>query len=230
MKRKFKIIILGLILAVFLTIIGSILKSSDDIFFKNCLCIMIGIIVISTIINIIYNFYYIKKVNKLIPKLDSSDIEEFISNIESLLLKAKGKNLKVVLNLNLAVGYSEIENYEKSIEIMESINEEELKGMLLNVYKVNSCIYYFFAKRYEKAMFLYKDNKELFFKVEKKSSVQLANAIKSLHIFYAIMSNNFSEARERIDDFSKRDLSNRSRKKLPYFDKLLLEREKEINL
>ena len=59
----------------------------------------------AVLINLCYSLIYFNKSKKIIKLLSEEKPQEYIAGIENLLKTAKGKNLRNILELNLAAGY-----------------------------------------------------------------------------------------------------------------------------
>ena len=66
-------------------------------------------------------------------------------------------------SINLAAGYIEIKQYEKSISLLENLAGRQLPGSAVKmVCRLDLCMSYFYVGQYEKAMSLYNENQKLF--------------------------------------------------------------------
>ena len=100
MKRIFKIIIIGICLGIVLIIIRNLFQIDESVFMKGYITAAILVIIAAVIINILYFMYYRKKINSAVELFNSGKTQEFISELNEMLKKAKGKGVKNLINLN----------------------------------------------------------------------------------------------------------------------------------
>ena len=81
-----------------------------------------AIVIGALIINVCYNLFYFNKVKKIVKLLNEEKPQEYIDRIEDLLKTAKGKNLRNILELNLAAGYIETKQFDIAIPLLEKLS------------------------------------------------------------------------------------------------------------
>lgn len=158
MKHYIKLILLGVCIGIVSMLIQHALHIEEDVFLHS----YFAIIILMVLFNIGYNLLYFKKMKHAIQLLESCKPQEYVETMEHLLKKAKGKGLQKILQLNLTAGYCDLKEYEKALEILESMDNSKLKGGLQLVHHINLCMCYFYTGQTEKAMALYQIPKENF--------------------------------------------------------------------
>ncbi len=159
------------------------------------------------------NFYYIHKLKKASHHIENFESEKYIEEIEPCLKKVgRLKNIKNLMKLDLSVAYLEIKNYKKAIEFIESIDESKLDRTLLSFYRVNMPIIYFYAGKFDKSKELY--DKNIYFYIEYATSKKgdLLKSIQILHIMNDFIENKILDAKNKILELEKIDLSPRFKK------------------
>lgn len=163
MKRIFKIVALGIALAVVLIIIRETFQIEEDVFIRGYWIIAVIVVIGGMLINVLYNIYYQRKMSKLVTLLEAGKPEEYTVGVEALLQTAKGQDLRNILQLNLAAGYIDRKQYNRAVQILEELPASRLKGSAAKlVYRLNLCMGYFYAAEYEKAMCVYQESQEIF--------------------------------------------------------------------
>lgn len=163
MKRRVKIIGGGICFGVSLCILKDYFEIKDAIFWKYY-CIFAVLFIAGGIgINILYNLYYQRRMQRILHLLEEDCPQEYIVQIEKLLKKAKGENLRNILRLNLAAGYMEARNPEHAIVLLEELSKQQLPSVAVKLtHRINLCECYFQTNRYEKAIQIYRENETLF--------------------------------------------------------------------
>ena len=197
MKRIFKIIIIGICLGIVLIIIRNLFQIDESVFMKGYITAAILVIIAAVIINILYFMYYRKKINNAVELFNTGKTQEFISELNEMLKKAKLKGVKNLINLNLSDGYIETKDYLYAIEILEALSEKELKPERIKlVYYINLCDAYFYTSEFDKQLDLYNSQKLLFDKY-KTDNIYGGN-IAELDILAAIAEKRYSDAKEML--------------------------------
>lgn len=120
MKRIAKIIIIGICFGLTLLLLKVIFGIDDTTFMRGYWIVAPAIVIGALIINVCYNLFYFNKVKKIVKLLNEEKPQEYIDRIEDLLKTAKGKNLRNILELNLAAGYIETKQFDIAIPLLEN--------------------------------------------------------------------------------------------------------------
>ena len=198
MKRRVgRTLAIGVALGISLGFITSVLDIDKDVFMKYY--IVVAILIVAGVF--LYNYLYIRKHNQemsqAINLLNEGKTEEYMVRVSELERKVKGKALKNLMRLNLTAGYCDLKEYEKALEILESLRKEKLKGDVELVWRLNTCLCYFYTGRTKEAMQLYNESKALFTS-SKKKGLHVPN-IAILDMFAMIEDGRKKEARQYLD-------------------------------
>lgn len=198
MKRRVgRTLAIGVTLGISLGFITSVLDIDKDVFMKYY--IVAAILIVAGVF--LYNYLYIRKHNQemsqAINLLNEGKTEEYMVRVSELERKVKGKALKNLMRLNLTAGYCDLKEYEKALEILETLRKEKLKGDVELVWRLNTCLCYFYTGRTKEAMQLYKESKALFTS-SKKKGLHVPN-IAILDMLAMIEDGRKKEARQYLD-------------------------------
>ena len=138
-RMKFIIIIvLGIVYGCILLFCKKILNLSSKDMTRLYICSSIAILAVTAIVNLVYNFIYARKINRLIP-------------------------LRTIAQLNLTPALIENGEYTSAVAILEKIENNMRKFPLGDmVRRLNLCMCYFYLKDYDKAEVLYTNSKSIF--------------------------------------------------------------------
>lgn len=207
MKINFKrVLILGLILGLSLILIEYAFKIDGQTLMAYYWKIALAVLILIIIINTGYFLFYSKKLKEALGLFYAGQTKEYISTMEKLLSKAKGGQLKNILNLNLAAGYLEDKSFEKAKDTLDQIDLDRLKNSDLKiVYYINLAICYFKAEDFEAFKEIYEEEKDLFEKyVDHKSYGQSISEIKIMAYLvdkdFDTATRLLSETREKYTD------------------------------
>ena len=198
MKRRVgRTLAIGVALGISLGFITSVLDIDKDVFMKYY--ILVAILIVAGVF--LYNYLYIRKHNQemsqAINLLNEGKTEEYMVRVSELERKVKGKALKNLMRLNLTAGHCDLKEYEKALEILESLRKEKLKGDVELVWRLNTCLCYFYTGRTKEAMQLYNESKVLFTS-SKKKGLHVPN-IAILDMLAMIEDGRKKEARQYLD-------------------------------
>ena len=196
MKRIFKIIAIGIIIGVLLVIAQIALHIPKDIFLHYYWICGVVIVLGAAFFNLFYNLSYQKKMKEAVKLLEAGNAKEYIEEVESLLNTAKGRNLKNFLTVNLSAGYCDLKEYEKAIDLLESLVDERMYGVLKMVQRLNLCVCYFYSNKGKKAMDLYESSQKEFAPFLK--SKLYGGNIAILNIFAAIEKGELDNAKNLL--------------------------------
>lgn len=163
MKRVFRIAVFGICLGLVLLIVQKGFQIDEEVFMHTYWIIAPAIVIGAVLVNVLYNISYQRKMRRIVTLLDTGHPKEYIAEVDKLLHTARGQSLRNILKINLAAGYIEIKQYEKSISLLENLAGWQLPGSAVKmVCRLDLCMSYFYVGQYEKAMSLYNENQKLF--------------------------------------------------------------------
>lgn len=197
MKRLLKIIAVGVGLGLLLVIIQQGLQIDRRVFLRIYWIMVPTVLVGAVLVNIFYNLYYQKKMQKITELLKEERPQEYLDGVKGLLARAKGRNLRNILQINLAAGYFEVGQYDKAIEVLEGLPEKQLAGAAAKVVcRLNLCMSYFYAAQYDKALALYQESQPLF--AQYRSNQSCGGNIAALDILAALRQGRYDEAEQLL--------------------------------
>ena len=197
-KRIAKIIIIGICFGLTLLLLKVIFGIDDTTFMRGYWIVAPAIVIGALIINVCYNLFYFNKVKKIVKLLNEEKPQEYIDRIEDLLKTAKGKNLRNILELNLAAGYIETKQFDIAIPLLEKLSHKKLKGSAVNVvHKINLCLSYFETAQYDKAITIYNENQRLF--QQYKHNKIYGGNIAMLEVIASIINEQYDQAEELLN-------------------------------
>ena len=198
LKRTAKIILIGVCLGLILLLFKYSFGIDDTAFMHGYWIAVIIIVSGAVFINLCYNFSYLNKVRKIVKLLSEEKPQEYIAGIEQLLKTAKGKNLRNILELNLAAGYIETKQFDIAIPMLEKLSHERLRGSSVNVvHKINLCLSYFETTQYEKSIAVYNENQALF--QQYRHHKIYGGNVAILDVIAAIINEQYDQAEQLLD-------------------------------
>ena len=163
MKRFLIIIPLGIIYGIALNLCRNVYNLSNSQMMWIYICSALAIFVITLTINLIYNYIYARKINKLIPLLEEEKYDEYLDKMTAIRNKVKSKYIRDTAQLNLTPALIGKEEYTAAVKILEDLEKDVRKIPLSDmVRRLNLCFCHFYLKDYDKAEALYISSKELF--------------------------------------------------------------------
>lgn len=198
MKRRVgRTLASGVALGIALGFITSVLDIDKDVFLKYYIVVAILIVVGVFLYNLLYIRKHNQEMNQAINLLNEGKTEEYMDRVSELERKVKGKALKNLMRLNLTAGYCDLKEYDKALEILENLRKEKLKGDVELVWRLNTCLCYFYTGRTKEAMQLYNESKA-FFSSSKKKGPHVPN-IAILDMLAMIENGRKKEARQYLE-------------------------------
>lgn len=195
MKRIIIVIIFGYCFGMLLLFVRKLFQISNDAFLKYYL-IFAGIVLVGVeIFNILYNRYYLKKIKTVTQLLKAGRVEEYIKELELMRCYVKG-GLNKIITINLSDTYCKLEQYDKAIELLESLSNVKLYSVYKLVHRINLCICYFHQKQTDCAIKLY-ENSQRIFNPYRNSKLYGGNIV-ILDIFAAISIKDYVRASELL--------------------------------
>ncbi|NBI66857.1 hypothetical protein D1646_08515 [Pseudoflavonifractor sp. 60] len=163
MKRLWKIIAIGVCIGLVSVVLQKALHIDRDVFLRWYWVTAAAVVLGAVLVNVVYNVFYQKKMQRLVPLLEAQKPREYIAGVEQLLKTAKGQNLRNILMMNLSAGYIDLKEFDKAIELLEGLSDRGLVGTAVKtVCRLNLCTCYFQTGQGEKALMLYRDSQSIF--------------------------------------------------------------------
>lgn len=132
-------------------------------------------------INFCYNYRYSKKMDALLPLLKQGDTEKYITEVELLRRKARGRFANHLLTINASGAYCRCKRYDKAVHLLEGLPAEALSGVFKLVYCINLCLCYFYQNQTDKAMALYESSQSIFHNYRNSKSYGGNIAVLDIH-------------------------------------------------
>lgn len=198
MKINFKrVLSLGLIIGIILLILQIVFKIDSSKLMSYYWKIGVAIILLLAIINTIYFVVFSVILKKKLQLFYEGKYDQYNREMEKILQRAKGENLKNIIRINLSAGYIGNNEYESAKEVLDKVELLRLRDEKLRlVYSINRCVCDFKLENYEKFKEDYMANQELFKKYETEQGY--AESIAQLEITKCIVEKDFSNARELL--------------------------------
>ncbi len=197
MKRLLIIFALGLIIGILLLIVQQVFQIPKDVFMHYYWILGAVVVVGAVLFNLFYVRNYQKKMKAAAALLDSGKTDEYIKVVGALRRNAKGRYLKNLFIVNLSAGYCDLKEYGKAIELLESLSDERLYGILKLVHRLNLCGSYFYNHQPEKAMAMYMSSQKEYGPY--RESKMYGGYIAVLDVFAAIEIGELSRAKELLE-------------------------------
>ena len=195
MKRSV-IIIGGLCWGLLLLLVKKIFQIPNNAFCLYCL-ILAGIAIVGPRAFYIFNnCRFLKKMKGAQQLWKANRVEEYIAEVESLRRRTKGRYANRMLAINLSAGYSQLKQYDKAVELLESVSNAKLPGDLKLVHRLNLCLCYFYQKQTDRAMALYESSQRIFAPYRNKKPY--GGNIAVLDIYAAISIKDYTRAAQLL--------------------------------
>ena len=225
-KRYLMFFTVFVILGIALAFVKKKLNISDSAFWKFYYTLSAALLIGAVAFNSFYHKKYVGKMRRAIKILDDNNTEEYIKVVEQMLKKAKGRYLHTLLTVNLSVGYTELKDYKKALELLKSVSENRMYGELKMVHKLNLCCNYYYDGQREAAKSIYNENLKIF-KSYRDTPIYGGN-IAVIDIFMEIEKQNF-ELAEKIFTSAREKWDNpRLQEDFLYIEQLLTDNNKNL--
>lgn len=177
------------------------------------------IIIFGTLaINIVYARKKYKKLDELMP-LSKTDPKKYIEEAEKQLQIIKSPYVQEIIKVNIGAAYSNMENYKKSKEMLEAVDEKKLGAHNFVVYKIDLAYIYFNLGEMELGKQAMDSTPIKMLALAK--SLELKILIKINEIYCKIAEGNIEEAREYYSQHKELLLRDEQRKDINKLEKLL---------
>lgn len=198
MKRIWKIIVIGVCSGLVLVALQMALHIDRDVFLRWYWAAAAVVVLGAVLVNVGYNIFYQKRMQKLVPLLEAQKPREYIAGVEQLLKTAKGQSLRNILTMNLSAGYIDLKEFSKAIELLEGISDRRLVGTAVKtVCRLNLCTCYFQTGQGEKALALYRDSQSIF-EAQRRGGLYGGN-IAIVDILAAVQKQEYSQAEQLLN-------------------------------
>lgn len=198
MKRIWKIIVIGVCSGLVLVALQMALHIDRDVFLRWYWAAAAVVVMGAVLVNVGYNIFYQKRMQKLVPLLEAQKPREYIAGVEQLLKTAKGQSLRNILTMNLSAGYIDLKEFSKAIELLEGISDRRLVGTAVKtVCRLNLCTCYFQTGQGEKALALYRDSQSIF-EAQRRGGLYGGN-IAIVDILAAVQKQEYSQAEQLLN-------------------------------
>ncbi len=126
--------------------------------------VLIAAVIIGTVLyNYLHNARYAREMQALAPLLESGKAEEYVQKTRELLTRAKGKQVRTILNINLTSGLMECKQYNEAYKVLTEMDPASLTTSEFKFcYYLNLCMCCIYTKRTEEAHKICMDNRKLF--------------------------------------------------------------------
>lgn len=204
MKKFFKIIGIGVLIGIVLTVIQVNTGIERGVFLNYFLMASIIFLIGFIVFNTAYFGYYASKIAKIAPLYQEKKYDEYNKQMEELLKKAKIRQIQGVLRISLSAGYIQNNEFEKALKTLEEVDIKQLSGEKLKlVYWLNLCTVYFRLSILDKFFDTYDINKKLFEKY--KNDKEYGENIFQINLIHTALEGNFEDARWLIEGKSPQD-------------------------
>ncbi len=197
-KRILKIIAASVILGLVMVAVQTGFKIESELFLSYYWKFSIVFLLMILVINIIYIMIYSKKIQKALTLLNEDKIEQYIAEMELILQKIKGRDFINLVKINLTAGYLKNREYQKSLDVLNSIEEKQIKNEILKlVYLINKAVSYFRLENYDKFKEIYDSQKAIFEKY--RDNEDYGEPIGQLEVLSAVIEDRPETAKQLLD-------------------------------
>lgn len=194
MKRR---TVLFFVVALCLTLLVSIVEKTAHLegLYSAYLGVWVAILVGMIAYNVLYAVWWNRKIRPTLKLLEEGRTEEFIAETQRLRQKARRKNVRNLLEYNLAVGYIQRSEYDKAAVILQNLSHSQLPNQIEIMRRLNLCICYFYTGCTEQATQLYQDSQSMF---HTKQAERFRGNLDSLEILAAMETGEPDRAEELL--------------------------------
>lgn len=162
MKHFVKVIAAGIGLGIVLAVIQNGLQIEKTLFLKVYFMVGIAVIAGAVLINLLYYKKYRGEMQQAAVLLEEGRTQEYVDTVKNMLQRAKGRQIRNLLKLNLSAGYCDLKQFDQAIDLLEGLSQERLSGIVKMVHRLNLCVCYFYTGQNGKAMELYQASEKEF--------------------------------------------------------------------
>lgn len=222
MKRFVRVIAFGVALGLAMVALQHALKMETGTFLQGYWLGAATLLVVAALCNICYNLRYRKKVQQAVVLLEEGKADEYITRLEGLIRTAKGEPLRNLLRLNLTAGYCNKKEYQKAIDLLETLEDARLRGAVRMIQRLNLCMCYFYTGRDDQAMKVYEASDDLF--APYRGGAAYGKNLAVLDILADIQKGRYDDARELLETARRNWNNPRIAADYDYIEKLLEEK------
>lgn len=162
MKHFVKVIAAGIGIGIVLAVIQNGLQIEKTLFLKVYFMVGIAVIAGAVLINLLYYKKYREEMRQAAVLLEEGRTQEYVDTVKNMLQRAKGRQIRNLLKLNLSAGYCDLKQFDQAIDLLEGLSQERLSGIVKMVHRLNLCVCYFYTGQNAKAMELYQASEKEF--------------------------------------------------------------------
>ena len=197
MKKRIRMVLVGVCLGIFLLIVQKWLHINEEQFLRWYWFAASVVVAVLVLASVIYHYRYQKKMRSLAALLEQGSTDAYMEGVKSLLSTAKGSSLRNVLKLNLSAGYCEKRQFDQAERILEELSQERLLGAVKMIHRLNLCVCYFYTSQNGKALSLYNESEKIFDSYRK--SAAYGGNIAVLDMFSAIARKDYTAAKKQLE-------------------------------
>ncbi len=198
-KRIFTIIGLSIILGLVLLIIQLGFNIEFETLMSYYWKIALLFLLLILIFNFIYMMYYADKIKKALVLLNEGKNQEYIAEMETILQKIKVKEYRDLIKINLSAGYINNKEYEKSLNILNSVAEKQIRNEQLKlVYWINKAISYFRIGDFDSCKEIYNQQKVFFEKYQDDDNY--GESIGQIEVLHALVEEDLIKAEQLLQN------------------------------
>lgn len=199
MKSFKKSILFGVTLGVLILVTIKTFNIDPELVKKNYLWVAITIIALVSGVNLGYNIIYMNKMKKLMPLFSQKRYKDFVTEVDKLLLKAKGNYLRSVLKINQSSAYINLDEFNKAENLLKSIDIKGVKsGDIQIIYWINMCTLKYNKKNFDGFRKSYEEGEKVFEKY--KDNPYYRENIMRITMNAKVVDKKFDEAQEILDN------------------------------
>lgn len=197
MKHALKVIFAGVVLGIALLVLTNFLHIDESDFLRIYWKLGLALILSVAIINSGYYFYKLRQLNPVMVLYERGEFKKFVEEMEELISGTRNKYLQNLMKLNLGVGYLDLNQPERLVDLYESMDVNYLKNKNLKlVYRLNLAIAYFRLENQPAFDRIFKANEDFFASFEDHATY--GENVGQLYLMEEISEGHFDRARERL--------------------------------
>lgn len=199
MKSFKKSLLYGVTIGILMVVTIKTFNIDPELVKKNYLWVAITIIALVAGINLGYNIIYMNKMKKLMPLFSQKRYKDFVTEVDKLLLKAKGNYLRSVLKINQSSAYINLDEFNKAENVLKSIDIGGLKSDDIQIiYWINMCTLKYNKKNFDGFRKSYEEGKKVFEKY--KDNPHYRENIMRITMNAKVVDKKFDEAQAILDN------------------------------
>ena len=198
MKRTLKVIFVGVVLGIALLLLTQLLHIDESDFLRIYWKLGLALILPVASINSGYYFYKFRQLKPVMALYDRGEFKKFVEEMEELISGTRNRYLQNIMKLNLGVGYLDLNQPERLVDLYESMDVKYLKSKDLKlVYRLNPAIAYFKPEDQPSFDRIFKANEDFFARYEDHDAY--GESVSQLFLMEEISEGHFDRAQERLN-------------------------------